>query len=103
MELLRLLTLIHAAVLVLALAASLITILIYLRRIDGALEEARAALERTGTATDPLPAVLGQLLQHVESAENHLGRAAAQLDTAVREAGATAERRGVGAAARQEA
>lgn len=101
MELLHLLTLIYAAVLVVALAASLIAILVYLRRIDSALEHARAGLERAGTATQPLSSGLRHLDREVEAAHAHLERAAGLLGEAEREISGAAERRGMGAAARQ--
>lgn len=54
MELLRILTLLYVAVLVIALAASLITILVYLWRIGGVLGQAREALVAVRDHTQPL-------------------------------------------------
>lgn len=73
MTLLTVLTLIYAAVLVLALAASLIMILLYLRRIATALGEARAALEsvadRTAGLDEPLTVVRDAIGESVEPFE----------------------------------
>jgi methyl-accepting chemotaxis protein len=54
MDLLRILTLIYAVVLVLALAVSLIIIWMYLRRIAGSLSQTRATLESVGDTTRSL-------------------------------------------------
>ncbi len=54
MQLLTWLTVIYAVVLVLALAASLITIFVYLWRIGSALAEVRGALDQAKANTAPL-------------------------------------------------
>ncbi len=64
METLKNLTWIYAAVLVLALAASLIAILVHLWRIAGALGEAHAALEAVRDETAPL----SEPLEHLQGA-----------------------------------
>ncbi len=61
MEVLRLLSLIYAGVLVLALAVSLIAVLIYLRRIGGVLAETRRSLSLTQQRTLPLEEHLAPL------------------------------------------
>lgn len=61
MELLRTLTLVYAGVLVAALAASLITILVYLWRIGSVLGDTREALRVVVDRTRPLPVHLEPL------------------------------------------
>ena len=75
MELLRILTLIYVAVLVLALAASLIAIWIYLRRIGGALGEVRVALAAAARESAPLES-------HIQPLRDIAGEMAAELQTA---------------------
>jgi hypothetical protein len=61
MEVLRIVTLVYVAVLVLALAVSLTAIWIYLRRIGGALGEAYEALALVEQRTRPLEELLQPL------------------------------------------
>lgn len=68
MELLRLVTLVYAGVLVLALAVSLTAVLVYLRRIASALAETRRSLRLIRESTTSL--------------EQHLAPAAEQMDRA---------------------
>ncbi len=70
MQLLTLLTLVYLAVLVLALAASLIAIFVYLWRIGSALREVRDALNEVEANTAPLT-------EHIETVNGgltHLGQ-----------------------------
>lgn len=96
MQLLTILTIIYAVVLVVALAVSLITILIGLRRVAAALGEVRDALASVPSDTAPLEAVLRvvqdgaatvavdaqQTREHLERADQHLGAVAGQLGAA---------------------
>jgi hypothetical protein len=97
MELLRILTLIYVAVLVLALAASLTLIWIYLRRIAAALGGAREALAVVQARTRPLPDLLQPVnpllersLQDLREAEARLGSARERLDELAQGQGAGA-------------
>ena len=72
MKLLRNLTLAYAAVLVVALAGSLIAILVYLRRIGGVLDEIHTALGSVRDSTAGLEGVIAPL-----------GEVAAAADTAL--------------------
>jgi hypothetical protein len=95
METLKNLTWIYAAVLVLALAASLIAILIYLWRIAGALGRARAALEAVGGETVPLGEPLEQLRGASGGAAEELSKARESLARADDRLEALLERLGV--------
>jgi DNA-binding transcriptional MerR regulator len=81
-NLLIILTLIYAAVLVVALAASLIAIFIYLRRIGRALGEAREALSAVSRATAPLEEHLQHLQDATASSAQELEQATRQLENA---------------------
>ncbi|HYY44087.1 MAG TPA: hypothetical protein VE975_02740 [Actinomycetota bacterium] len=95
METLKNLTWIYAAVLVLALAASLIAILVYLWRISGALEKARAALEAVRDETDVLKEPLEQLQGASGGAADELSKARVSLTRADDRLEALLERLGV--------
>lgn len=82
MRLLRALTLAYTAVLVPTLAASLIAILVYLRRIAGTLGEVRAALATVSEQTDPLNATLGTVQQVTIASADRLAEARASLQRA---------------------
>ncbi len=88
MSLLVILTLIYVAILVLALAVSLIAIWVYLLRISHRMREIRTALFTVQTLTEPLPGPLG-LLQKVvgETADNlaELGKNMAQAGRSISE------------------
>jgi hypothetical protein len=87
------LTLTYAAVLVLALAVTLIAILVYLWRVAAALEEVRLALERVNDETIDLGQHLGRLADpctdcltaltettsNLERGDEHLDRLAERL------------------------
>lgn len=79
MELLRTLTLIYAAVLVLALAASLIAIWIYLRRIAAALDEVHGALATASRESGPLSTHLQSLNETAGGSAEELADAQARL------------------------
>lgn len=86
MRLLAQLTVGYVAVLVSALAASLIAILVYLRRIGNTLGEVRALLARVRDETAPLGGHLGavneastSVADGMSQAREHLARAADQL------------------------
>jgi hypothetical protein len=79
-ELLRILTLIYAAVLVLALAASLAAIWIYLRRIAHALGEVREALAVAGRETEPFEDVLRPLRDLFEETAGEMDAAESALE-----------------------
>jgi hypothetical protein len=79
MEALKNLTWIYAAVLVLALAASLIAILVYLWRIASSLGKARAALEAVRDETAPLSEPLEQLRDVSGGAAEELSKARESL------------------------
>ena len=100
MELLRILTLIYVAVLVLALAASLLAIWIYLRRIGAALAEARDALVAVARESAPLEShiqplrdVVGEMADELQAADTHLESANEHLER-------IADRLGAGSLAR---
>ena len=95
METLKNLTWIYAAVLVLALAASLIAILVYLWRIAGALGKARAALEAVRNETALLGGPLEQLRDASGGAAEELSRARESLARADDRLEALLERFGV--------
>jgi hypothetical protein len=95
MEVLRVLTWIYAAVLVLALAASLIAILVYLWRVAGALGEARAALEDVRDETDALGEPLEQLQGVSGDVAEEMSRARVSLARADDRLEALLERLGV--------
>lgn len=100
MELLRILTLIYAAVLVLALAASLVAIWVLLRRAAGALNEAKLALLRVQRESAPLQGYLAPLRDGVGAVAEELNTADAQLEQADQRLCALAERLGLGSLAR---
>lgn len=100
MELLRLLTLGYAAVLVIALAASLIAIWVYLRRIGAALAGAREALARVAGETEPLCSHLEPFADVCGEAEQEFSAAAAWLESADEHLGALLERIGMSAPTR---
>lgn len=100
MELLRTLTLIYAAVLVLALAASLITIWLYLRRIGGVLEDVRAALGATQRETAPMESLFEPLGEALGGCGDTVRKARSSLEHANERLGALAERAGAGEPAR---
>jgi hypothetical protein len=95
METLKNLTWMYAAVLVLALAASLIAILVYLWRISGALGKARAALEAVRDETAPLSEPLEQLRGASGGAAEELSKARESLARADDRLEALLERLGV--------
>ncbi|MDX1665328.1 MAG: hypothetical protein R3272_16160 [Candidatus Promineifilaceae bacterium] len=85
MELLTTLTLIYVAILVLAVAASLIIILYYLWRIGTALEATREALAAVADATETLDAPMALLQQKSAAWAQQTAEAEASL-TEVEEA-----------------
>ena len=95
MEALKNLTWIYAAVLVLALAASLIAILVYLWRIAGSLGKARAALEAVRDETARLSGPLEQLRDASGGAAEELSKARESLARADDRLEALLERLGV--------
>lgn len=99
MELLRILTLVYVGVLVLALAASLIAIWVYLRRIAGALGEAKQALLRAERESAPLQGYIEPLRDGTGETADDLGAAKDALKEANEHLSALAERLGVGALA----
>jgi uncharacterized protein YoxC len=82
MQLLTILTLIYVAILVLALAASLIMILVYLRRISGVLGDVHAALERVTAQTGPLEQSLQGLDEVVAGPTQKLHQAVEKMKAA---------------------
>lgn len=99
MELLRILTLIYVAVLVLALAASLIAILLYLRRIGGALGEARSALAAVARESAPLESHLQPLRDVVGDMADELAATDSCLQQADEHLARIADRLGAGSLA----
>lgn len=95
MEVLKVLTWIYVAVLVLALAVSLIAILVYLWRIAGSLGKARAALEAVRDETAPLDEPLEQLQGASGGAAEELSKARESLARADDRLEALLERLGV--------
>ena len=79
MGLLRNLTLIYTAVLVSALGSSLVAILVYLRRISGALGEVREILEEVRDETAPLGGHLQVAHEAVAGTAHGLGDVGARL------------------------
>ena len=79
MRLLRNLTLIYTAVLVSALGSSLVAILVYLRRISGALGEVREVLEEVRDETAPLGGHLRGVHEAVVSTTEGLGEVGARF------------------------
>jgi HAMP domain-containing protein len=96
MELLLFLTLIYIGVLVVALAASLIAIWIYLRRISRALGEVREALAAARRETGPLEDALRPLRDLFEETAGEMNAAESALEQADE---ALAERLGAGSVA----
>lgn len=84
MEVLRILTLIWAAVLVLALAVVLVLILFYLWRIGTELERVRERLGRIPEVSEPLADLLTPLEERTERIAGDLERSAALLEEARR-------------------
>lgn len=82
MELLRTLTLIWSGVLVLALAASLTAIWLYLRRIASALADVREALAGVTRATAPMKEHIQPLREQVEVAHEALQDACSTFEHA---------------------
>jgi hypothetical protein len=82
MELLRILTLVYAAVLVLALAASLTAIWIFLRRIGDVLGDTCAALVRVEERTRPLQDLIQPLNSTLQASSWDLRETAARLQHA---------------------
>lgn len=76
------LTLAYAAVLVLALAAGLITVWLRLRGIDRALGSARQSLDEVCEATTGLKAALDPLVERLMGTVESLERAATELSAA---------------------
>lgn len=97
MELLRVLTLIYAAVLVLALAASLLAVWIYLRRVSRALGNVREALEAARRETGPLEDWLRPLRDLFEETAAEMKAAECAME---RVEEVVAERAGAGTLAR---
>lgn len=94
MDLLLLLTLVYAAVLVVALAASLIAILVYLCRIAAVLGEVHETLEAVSRETDPLESSIQPLhdvaaasAQEIETTQIQLTHANDQLSTLLKRLG----------------
>ncbi len=97
MELLRVITLIYAGVLVLALAASLTAILIYLRKIASALGDTYDALALVEERTRPLEELLQPLNPALKGSIADLQETAARLEHADEALDKIAERLGAGA------
>ncbi len=95
MEALKNLTWVYAAVLVLALATSLIAILVYLWRIASALGKARTALEAVGDETAPLSEPLEHLRDASSDTAEELSKARESLARADDRLEALLERLGV--------
>ena len=83
MQLLMLLTLVYAAVLVLALAVSLILIWLHLKRIGAVLGQARGELEAVRDSTS----ALGRLLEPASGAPEGIADTLAQANRGLRNAG----------------
>jgi hypothetical protein len=81
MQLLLILTLVYAAVLVLALAASLIAIWVFLRRVGNALGEAYDALVRVEERTRPLEQLLEPFAQQLERTRREVQEAEARFSS----------------------
>lgn len=99
MEILRILTLVYVAVLVLALAASLIAIWIYLRRIGRALAEAREALGAVARESAPLESHILPIRDVVGEMADELAAADAALSSADEHLEHIADRLGAGSLA----
>jgi uncharacterized protein YoxC len=82
MQLLTILTLVYVAILVLALAASLIAILVYLRRINTALGEVRSALETVEQRSAPLEGLIESIDEAVSGPLKNLEQAQEDLKAA---------------------
>ena len=100
MELLRILTLLYVAVLVLALAASLIAIWVLLRRTAGALAQAKRALLRVERQTAPLRGYIEPVRDGTGAVAEAMKAVDVELEEAERRLSALAERLGLGALAR---
>lgn len=100
MTLLRTLTLIYTAVLVSAVGSSLIAILVFLRRITGALGEAREALAEVRDDTAPLAGHLGGVHAATVDVATGLDGARASLARVDEGLGALVGGPGAGASAR---
>lgn len=79
MELLRLLTLMYAGVLVLALAVSLIAVIVYLRRIAAVLGQTRESLSVAQQRTAQLEGHLTPLSEETDRARSAISDAAKNL------------------------
>jgi ABC-type transporter Mla subunit MlaD len=82
MQLLTIITLIFAGILVLALAASLITILIYLIKISRSLGEVREVLDEVAKETEPLTPVIEEFDRLIDQASNEVAQAAGLITEA---------------------
>lgn len=100
MELLRTLTIIYAAVLVVALAVSLTAILVWLVRISRALGEVESALAAVAENTQPLEQFFAPLRDAPEGPEDDLKHARATIARADERLHVLAERLGATAVAR---
>ena len=94
-KLLRTLTLVYTGVLVLAVAASLIAILVYLLRIAAALREVHDALATVKEKTEPLSGPLTLVRDTSAQAAEDLGKVYASLARADGHLGAVAEQLGL--------
>ena len=94
MELLRILTLIYVAVLVAALAVSLIAILVWLIRISRALAEVKTALQNVAERTKPLESYFDPIGDTPDRVEEDMKQARATFATADESLQRLAERLG---------
>jgi hypothetical protein len=99
MELVRILTLVYVAVLVLALAASLLAIWVYLRRIGAALAEARDALAIAARESSPLESHIQPLRDLAGEMADELAAADSYLEEADEHLARIADRLGAGSLA----
>ncbi len=96
MDLLRILTLIYIAILVLALAVSLITILVFLRRISKNLGQVQDKLQTVRELTQPLAGPIGMLKDVAGGAANGLSQTKDQLTRADGQLAMVADQSGSG-------
>lgn len=94
MELLRILTLVYVAVLVAALAVSLIAILVWLIRISRALAEVKSALANVAERTKPLESYFDPIGDAPDRVEENMKQARATFATADESLHRLAERLG---------
>jgi len=99
-RLLRTLTLVYAAVLTSALAASLISILVFLKRIAGAVGDVREALASVRDETAPLAGHLEGLNQAITSVADQVVGVQTSVERADEHLAALAAPRGPAEAAR---